>query len=359
MVGERSGPTTALDVDEVDRLLVEAIQDADLRPTLDRLVARSDGLTAEARARVDRAVDALDALEADVTHEKKRLLEMLVTAGVKVRSRPGPTDRPLHQIELEVDRADVERVATALTNDGYRRLGATGAAAWRSIQATWGYSTFVAAEPPFRVELGWELHRPGLIGRIVRPHQSDYDAVTLPTMAWPAYSLLHLLRLPVRRWLRQDQDLGPFLATPTALIEPLLRLADPGPDDLVVDLGCGDGRIVVAAARAIGCRARGVEADPELAARARKAVKEAGLTDRVEIVQGDAFTVPLADARVVVAFLPVGMLDDVVTTALYRMAPGAILLVHEQQRITTRRPPDASVPLISGGGITVVHRWNR
>jgi len=352
-------PTTALDADEIDRLLVEAIQDADLRLTLARLAARPHALTAGAKARVDRAVDALDTLSADVADETRRLTEMLTAAGVDVRSRPGPTGRPLHQIELEVDRADVERVATVLTADGFRRLGPAHPAAWRSVQATWGHSRFVTAEAPFRVELGWGTDRSGLVGRLVRPHQSDYDAVTLPEWAWPAYSLVHLLRIPARRWWRREPDLGPFLATPTALVEPLFRLAEPGPDDLVVDLGCGDGRIVVAAARAFGCRARGVEADPDLAVRARRAVTAAGLEDRVEIVEDDAFTVPLTDARVVVAFLPTPMLDRVVTTALHRMAPGASLLVHEQERIRTSRPPDASVPLISVGGISVAHRWNR
>ena len=59
------------------------------------------------------------------------------------------------------------------------------------------------------------------------------------------------------------------------------------------------------------------------------------------------------------AFLPVEMLDHVLTSALDRMSPGARLIVHEQQRITTSQPPDTSVPLVSAGGVSVAHLWMR
>lgn len=97
-----------------------------------------------------------------------------------------------------------------------------------------------------------------------------------------------------------------FAPTPMALVAAMLTMAEVGPDDVVYDLGCGDGRIPIAAARDHGARAVCVEIDPALVREARARVRRAGLEDRVEVRHADLFETDLSDATVVTLYL----LDD-------------------------------------------------
>lgn len=91
--------------------------------------------------------------------------------------------------------------------------------------------------------------------------------------------------------------------TPEAAVTHMLRMARTTSDDHVVDLGAGDGRIVISAARDFGARATGIEYDPQLAAFARSRVAKAGLAGRAQILQGDLFEYDFSQATVVTLFL--------------------------------------------------------
>ncbi|MCB9735183.1 MAG: methyltransferase domain-containing protein [Deltaproteobacteria bacterium] len=121
-------------------------------------------------------------------------------------------------------------------------------------------------------------------------------------------------------------DLG-FEGSPPAVVERMLEVAEVGPDDVVYDLGSGDGRVVIAAARR-GARAVGVEIDPELVRASRAAVAAAGLEDRVTIAQRDMFTVDLADATVVTLYL-IPALNDRLRGQLSRLPAGARVVAHD------------------------------
>ena len=95
---------------------------------------------------------------------------------------------------------------------------------------------------------------------------------------------------------------APFRQTPPAAVERMLDLAKVGPGDRLVDLGCGDGRIVVAAARR-GAIAHGVDMDPERIAESRAAARLAGVADRTSFALEDLFTADLRGASVVTLFL--------------------------------------------------------
>jgi precorrin-6B methylase 2 len=97
-----------------------------------------------------------------------------------------------------------------------------------------------------------------------------------------------------------------WLPTPPALIEAMLDLARVTAADHVVDLGAGDGALVLAAARR-GARAHGVESNPELVAAARRHAADAGLADRATFAEGDLFAADLAAATVVALFLLPGL----------------------------------------------------
>jgi predicted RNA methylase len=87
------------------------------------------------------------------------------------------------------------------------------------------------------------------------------------------------------------------------MVHKMLKMAEVGPEDLVYDLGCGDGRTVVTAARRYGARAVGIEIDPLRYIWCRMLVAVLGLDDYVEIVRGDFFKLDLSDADVVTCYL--------------------------------------------------------
>jgi len=95
----------------------------------------------------------------------------------------------------------------------------------------------------------------------------------------------------------------PFVPSPMDVVEKMLSLADPKPDELLVDLGSGDGRIVISAAERYRCRALGVEMDEKLVEESLRKALRRNLLDRVRIVRGDLHAYELADANVVALYL--------------------------------------------------------
>ena len=91
--------------------------------------------------------------------------------------------------------------------------------------------------------------------------------------------------------------------TPMPVVRALLELADVGPQDLVYDLGSGDGRIPITAATEFGARGVGIEIDPALVTRAQAKAREAGVDDRVEFRLGDMYAEDVRAATVVTLFL--------------------------------------------------------
>jgi len=118
-----------------------------------------------------------------------------------------------------------------------------------------------------------------------------------------------------------------YVPTPQEVVDRMLELADVGKDDVVYDLGCGDGRIVVSAARRGAKRAVGVDIDPERIAEARANVRKAGVGDRARIVEGDLFEVDLRDATVVTLYL-LPELNLRLRPKLLALRPGTRIVSH-------------------------------
>lgn len=97
--------------------------------------------------------------------------------------------------------------------------------------------------------------------------------------------------------------IAPFVPSPVLVIQHMLKLADLRAGEVFFDLGSGDGRTVIMAAKAFGARAVGVELREDLAKKALSTIHENGLGDRVTIVNGDMFGVNLGSADVVFLYL--------------------------------------------------------
>ncbi len=128
------------------------------------------------------------------------------------------------------------------------------------------------------------------------------------------------------------QDTGtvheaPYVPSPRVTVDEMLRLAAVGPQDVVYDLGAGDGRVVIAAAAKFGARGVGVELDPELVAMAKRAAARAGVAERVRFLQQDLFATDLAPATVIALYLSPGM-NLKLRPALLALAPGTRIVSH-------------------------------
>ncbi|MDH4279631.1 MAG: class I SAM-dependent methyltransferase [Acidimicrobiia bacterium] len=216
------------------------------------------------------------------------------------------------------------------------------------------------------VDLRWPPTRIGdRLPAVLIPNENDYRAVAFPRSLWPLYLLVRPLRLVMEKLgLRpaSGQALGPFLSTPTDLIGPLLDLADVDADDTLVDLGCGDARILRHAVAERGCRGIGVESDPFLVTEARRLVTREGLDNRIVIIEGDAnadrLPTDAIEGSVFFLFVPAYSVPPVAARVLAQARPGSRLIIHEQHPLPELAPgiEMVSVPLLSGQGVTVAHR---
>ena len=95
----------------------------------------------------------------------------------------------------------------------------------------------------------------------------------------------------------------PYVPTHQDIVDEMLAMARVGPNDVLYDLGSGDGRIVIAAAKQFGTRGVGYDIDPDRVREANVNARRAGVTDKVKFVQGDIFDADIKDATVVTLYL--------------------------------------------------------
>ncbi|WP_343521320.1 class I SAM-dependent methyltransferase [Sphingomonas sp.] len=120
----------------------------------------------------------------------------------------------------------------------------------------------------------------------------------------------------------------PYLGTRPAVVAQMLEVAQVGPGDYVIDLGTGDGRILIAASRERGARGLGIDIDPVMVARARANAERAGVADRVRFETADLFETELAAADVVTMFLLPEVNLRLRPRLLAELKPGARIVSH-------------------------------
>lgn len=135
-----------------------------------------------------------------------------------------------------------------------------------------------------------------------------------------------------------------YVATPQDVAERMLTLAKVTESDRVYDLGCGDGRIVVTAAKQYGCQAVGFDIDPQRVKEARDNAARQGVTDRVRIEQKDIFTLDLAPADVIALYLT-PELNVKLLPQLDKLRPGVRIVSHSWPMAGVR--PDRVVKMQS------------
>jgi SAM-dependent methyltransferase len=135
----------------------------------------------------------------------------------------------------------------------------------------------------------------------------------------------------------------PYLPTPLPVVDAMLRLAAVRQDDVVYDLGCGDGRIVLSAARYYGARGFGVDIDPVLIDSANAAARAEGLESRARFAVQDLFKTDLSEATVVTLYLYPDMNARLLPKFRSELRPGTRIVSH-QYRIGDWKPDQIEAP---------------
>ena len=150
--------------------------------------------------------------------------------------------------------------------------------------------------------------------------------------------------------------LAHYVPTPVPTVHRMLTLAGVSPDDVVYDLGSGDGRLVITAASAYGARGVGIEIDEALVERSRRNAAEAGVSDRVRFVLGDLMAADLREASVVTLYLIPSTLERLRPRFLEQLPGGARVVSHEFS--IGSWAPDAVERFVDEGDVPrVVYLW--
>jgi SAM-dependent methyltransferase len=160
-------------------------------------------------------------------------------------------------------------------------------------------------------------------------------------------------------WVRGDaQTRGPdvqYVPTPNNVVDEMLRLTGVTKDDVVYDLGCGDGRLVITAAERFGARGVGIDIDPQRISESRDNALQAGVTDRVRFLEQDLFEADIRQATVVTLYLLPKLNVQLRPKLLRDLQPGTRLVSHDFDMAEWQ--PDQSVRVPGASRTHSVHYW--
>jgi len=125
------------------------------------------------------------------------------------------------------------------------------------------------------------------------------------------------------------KSVAPYVPSPQSVVADMLKLADVGPRDFVIDLGSGDGRIVLTAAKVFGARGFGVDIREDLVEAANQAAVQQGVADRVKFYAQDLFKTDVSKATVLTMYLLPGTVNRLRDKLLAELKPGTRVLSHD------------------------------
>jgi len=149
---------------------------------------------------------------------------------------------------------------------------------------------------------------------------------------------------------RPFEKVVPYVPTPPEVVEKMLELAQVTKDDIVYDLGSGDGRIVIMAAQKFGAQAVGIEMDPELYKKSSAQIEQLGLEKRARIIHGNMFEADVRRATVVTLYLLTSVNDRLRPILEKQLRPGTRVVSHDFQMAEWK--PEKTVNVITENGIT-------
>ena len=150
---------------------------------------------------------------------------------------------------------------------------------------------------------------------------------------------------------------APFVTTPDEVVTRMLELAEIEKGDVLYDLGSGDGRIVVAAAKRYGIKAVGFEIDPVLVQESRQIIKQAGLDGLVEIREQDIRTIDFSPASVVTMYLYPAVNLRLRPVLMRELKPGSRVISHQFGMGSSWKPDRVESLRDTAGLSRMIYRW--
>ena len=129
--------------------------------------------------------------------------------------------------------------------------------------------------------------------------------------------------------LKPVKDAGPYVPSPQSVVADMLRYADVTERDFLIDLGSGDGRIVLTAAKVFGARGFGVEIKEDLVKRANESAKSQGLADRVKFMKQDLFKTDISQASIITMYLLPDTVNLLKDKFIAELKPGTRIVSHD------------------------------
>ena len=147
--------------------------------------------------------------------------------------------------------------------------------------------------------------------------------MTFTTSLLVAFSALPVMTQPV------GQRMAPYVPSPQEVIDRMLEVAQARQGDTVVDLGCGDGRILITAVQKFKAKAIGIEIDPKIAAQASDTILKLGLQNKARVVRADVFDADLSQADVVTLYLTTSFNEKLRPKFEKSLRPGTRVVSHD------------------------------
>ncbi len=144
-----------------------------------------------------------------------------------------------------------------------------------------------------------------------------------------AFVALNLIFLANADDLTPTKNAGPYVPSPQSVVADMLKIAEVSKDDFVIDLGSGDGRIVLTAAKVFGAQGFGVEIKDDLVKKSNEAAKKEGVADRVRFIKQDLFKTDFSQATVLTMYLLPDTVNLLKDKLLAELRPGTRIISHD------------------------------
>ena len=151
-----------------------------------------------------------------------------------------------------------------------------------------------------------------------------------------------------------------YVPTPQVVVDAMLKMAKVSANDYIIDLGSGDGRIVITAAKKYGARGFGVDLDTVLLKRANESAKREGITDRAHFVEQNLFETDLSQATVITSYLLPEM-NEKLRPKILKLKPGTRVVAHDYHMGEWRADDNDTLPVpekvVGNPGISYIYMW--